>query len=113
MARLVSEHEAQLLKYTMPKAEAATGYAVWIQRNSDKVFRVYHYEFPWDVNGSSEYLWLDGGNYTCDCNRYRFFEWAAHGAMCEPGHHPCGHEAYTILKFVMPDGRERPGDEGK
>jgi hypothetical protein len=79
---------------------------VHIRRNIDGVIRVYLYDGGWEEY--SDYMWLAGGNYSCDCNRYLFFQRSAGGDEVE---HPCGDTAYSILKFVLPDGTEVAGDD--
>jgi hypothetical protein len=43
-----------------------------IRRNSDGVVRKYQDNYDW----GGDYIWADG-NYSCDCNRYLFFQRAA------------------------------------
>lgn len=86
------------------------GCAVHIRRNADGVVRVHHYNMPWEPH--SEYLWLDGGNYSCDCNRHLFFKWSGGAdASDEDDEFPCGETAYSVVKIVFPDGSEVPPDD--
>lgn len=82
------------------------GMDVYIRRNSDGVVRVYHDTYPWEEH--SDYMWLDGGNYSCDCNRYLFFQRSADED--EEDDRPCGETAYSIMKFVNFDGKIIEGD---
>lgn len=78
-----------------------TTHAVHIRRNSDGLVRVYHDDTPWEEG--SDFLWLDG-NYSCDCNRYLFFQRSADEP--EIDNPACGDTAYSIVKFVLADGSE-------
>jgi hypothetical protein len=53
-----------------------------------------------DGGGFNPFQW-DDGNYGCDCNRHLFFERAG-GELewNETDEHPCGDEAYRVVKIV-------------
>ena len=70
-----------------------------IRRNSDGLVRQYQCEWP--VDYSDEFLWSEG-NYSCDCNRYSFFQQAANEP--EPADIACGSSAYTVLSIELRDG---------
>lgn len=76
-------------------------YLVAIRHNPSGEIRMYRQDMTWD---DDEFMWTEG-NYSCDCNRYLFFERAA-------GNEPdwdlakCGDELYTALYAELPpDGR--------
>jgi hypothetical protein len=60
--------------------------------------------------GDVSYMWLDGGNYSCDCNRYLFFE-RAEGRDPEWNEGVCGETDYSVLKIEMPDGTVIEGEK--
>lgn len=69
---------------------------VEIRRNSDGVVRKYQDEYEWH----GDYIWADG-NYSCDCNRYLFFQRVAK----EPeGDCECGDGAYSV-RITDKDGK--------
>lgn len=57
------------------------------------------------------YLWSDGGNFSCDCNRASFFA-RARGEP-EPVDPPCGDSRYRAPYAISEDGRrlELDGEE--
>lgn len=75
---------------TFPKIE--------IRRNSDDVTRSYVDEYPWQ----GVFIWQDG-NYSCDCNRYLFFE-RADGKTPEWDDGECGDGGYSV-RITAPDGK--------
>ena len=82
--------------------------AVHIRREADGLVRVYNYDYDGGWEDYFDYMWFHGGNYSCDCNRYLFFQRAA--GEDDSGDNPCGETAYSIVKIVLPDGREIKGD---
>ena len=83
------------------------GLNVEICRMSDGIVRVYRYPYDWEGD-VSEYMWGDGGNYSCDCNRALFF--ARSGAEDDPDIE-CGDTAY-VIRITDDSGKEvyRDGD---
>lgn len=78
---------------------------VHIIRNSDGVERTYRDmdELLRDDGETwSDYMWRDG-NWSCDCNRYLFFQRAA-GEEEIDDDGPCGHDAYTVWIVNPADG---------
>lgn len=49
------------------------------------------------------YMWFEG-NYSCDCNRYLFFQRASGFAEDDIDDHPCGEDKFTI-DWIVFDGR--------
>jgi len=81
---------------------------ITIRRNSDGETRQVKYDLSL-VDGTLlgaetvEYMWMDGGGYSCDCNLHIFFEEAG-GRELESYEHGCGEGDYSVLTIVMPDG---------
>jgi len=60
-----------------------------------------------DVLRTMFYMFTEG-NYSCDCNRRLFLDWAAQRERPENGH-ACGNELeLEELTAIAPDGREIP-----
>jgi hypothetical protein len=77
---------------------------VFIRREDTKEVRKYVDEYPWQ----GDYMWADG-NYSCDCNRYLFFERAA-GNCPEWDGGECGDELFA-LRIEDESGKELYRDE--
>lgn len=75
-------------------------YDVVIRRELDGVERTYRMKCEWNPN---LFWWTRGeGNGGCDCNRGDFFDRA--GGEDEDDDRPCDHAAYSVLRFILPDG---------
>ena len=72
---------------------------VQIRRNADGVVR----NVPDEDWSTAEWSWTEG-NYSCDCNRYLFFERAIGGDPESDGKYRCGDTQYSI-RVLLPDGR--------
>jgi len=57
--------------------------------------------FSSDMEWYGDYIWSEG-NFSCDCNRYLFFQRALN--MDEDGESPCGDDRYTI-DSIFHDGK--------
>jgi hypothetical protein len=80
-------------------------YSVAIRRNDTGEIRISRHDYEWDTDGS-DYLWTEG-NFSCDCNRYLFFQRAAGE---DEGEHSCGDSLYTVLYAELPTGERIPID---
>lgn len=63
-------------------------------------------DYEWDSTydeGVFLYLWSDGGNYSCDCNRALFFA-RARGEE-EPDDPPCGEDRFCVPYAIDEHGR--------
>ena len=78
---------------------------ITIRRASDGVERTYSDDSPWDAG--SEFMWSDGGNYGCDCNRALFFCRAAGEDDIDID---CGDSAYRV-RICDENGNELFRDE--
>lgn len=67
--------------------------------------RVYDTEEYFPKDGWSDYLWTDG-NYSCDCNRYLFFQ-RADGKTPSLGKAKCGEGRYLVNSIVLKDTGEQ------
>lgn len=83
---------------------------VFIRRNADGLERVINYDAGDLSSEVVDYMWLDGGNYSCDCNRGLFFARAC-GESPEWNAFPCGESAYTVTKIIMGDGSVIEGEK--
>jgi hypothetical protein len=77
-----------------------------IRRNEDGVVRTYHQDFPWDAG--SDYLW-GAGNYSCDCNRSLFFQYAVGLTAQEADDYECTDGRFAVRiteggRLVYKDG---------
>lgn len=86
-------------------------YKVRIRKNSTGEERDYEFpkltwEFPSENGSGSMFIWTEG-NFSCDCNRYLFFERAG-GNPADPDETEdrCGDDAYTVLHAELPDGKK-------
>lgn len=50
-------------------------------------------DMDWTADGTGDYMWGDGGNYSCDCNRALFF--ATANGEDDPDV-SCGDERYHV-----------------
>lgn len=79
---------------------------VAIRHNGSGVVRMWRHDLGW--HDDDEFMWTEG-NYSCDCNRYLFFERAIGGT---PGFdQECGDTAFSALYAELPDGQHIPLDE--
>lgn len=74
---------------------------VTIRKNATGEERTYRHDMRWEAEGD-QYMWSEG-NYSCDCNRYLFFQ-RAHDEDEED--FECGDTAYTVVKIVTDDGAQ-------
>lgn len=80
-------------------------YDIHIRKNATGEIRVYHDDSAWEDH--TLFFWTDG-NFGCDCNRDLVWRWAAgENTDDQPSpDFPCGDDAYTVIKAVLPDGTE-------
>ena len=82
-------------------------YDILIRKNETGEIRRYTFDWvSWDEE--TDPYWLTDGNYGCDCNRHLAFERAVGNNEFIKA--PCGEGAYSILKAILPDGKEIPVD---
>lgn len=83
---------------------------VYIRRVSDGVERIYHTEgiLEDDNETLSTHIWANG-NFSCDCNRYLFFQHAADEQEVDENC-KCGHGGYLVW-IVNPINKETVYDE--
>lgn len=82
-----------------------TGFDVYIRRNVTGETRVYHDVGPYVPKselGSTVFQWREN-NYSCDCNRFLFFERAG-GREPDLDDAVCGDGEYTVTHVRLPDG---------
>jgi len=72
-----------------------------ILRVSDGAVRSYLDESPWGID--CEFMWSEG-NYSCDCNRAKFFHKGEHHAT------ECGDVAY-LVRITDDTGKELYADD--
>jgi hypothetical protein len=68
---------------------------VFLRRNADGVVRIYETDGLLDDDDATfhDYVWEEG-SFSCDCNRYLFFQRAAQEP--EADDRPCGDSEYTV-----------------
>jgi hypothetical protein len=76
-------------------------YNVHLRNNETGEVRVYREDSVW--NGTNEFMWSEG-NFSCDCNRAMMFQRAIDEE--QTWDHDCGDQGYSVLRIVLPDGRE-------
>lgn len=82
----------EVLRYRREQRDMAAHAIVYIRRNSDRVVRDV-LEPDWET---ADFCWIEG-NYSCDCNRYLFFERAEGGdPEIDDGKYRCGDIGYSI-----------------
>jgi hypothetical protein len=74
-----------------------------IRNNATGEVRPHPQDGEWDE--VMDYLWLDGGNYSCDCNRHLFF----FGDDADESR-DCGNTAFSV-RVVDADGLVLAEDE--
>lgn len=77
---------------------------VEIRRNADGVIRAYRDPYEWQ----GDYIWADG-NYSCDCNRYLFFQRAIEPPEQE-GDCECGNGSFSV-RIIADDGSTLYADD--
>lgn len=86
-------------------------YQVAIRQNATGEIRMHEIDFTdWGKpDGYTDLFWWTDGNFGCDCNRKASFY---NVGIDEPGmDFPCGHEAYSVLYAILPDGKKILIDE--
>lgn len=87
-------------------------YRVALRKNDTGEVRMIDFAFQWEPE-SHFYLWSDGGNYSCDCNRALFW-------IRADGREPtddefasvkCGETRFTALYAELPDGSRTTLDD--
>ncbi len=76
-------------------------YTVKIRCNDTGEVVNYHVSQEWD-DEITLFLWTEG-NWSCDCNRQRFFFLAK--GIDAPTNITCSDGKYTVIKSMLPDGR--------
>jgi hypothetical protein len=92
----------------------AVSYQVLIRRNADGIERLRTIDLDWgqfDGEGDGDLFWWTEGNMGCDGNRETEFERAAGNER--EGEHVCSEGKYTVVKAILPDGREIPIDRAE
>lgn len=86
---------------TNPDEVSYPSYDVSIRNNLTGEVRIHHEDHEWGE--ASAFIWTEG-NFSCDCNRYLFFERAA-GETPDVGSGSCGDDQYTAIEAIFPDGK--------